>query len=123
MPSEPEIVYFLVNRQISKLTIKEAPRFSYIDQFSSSVIEFTRCAIRDNTVHAGRIHNLDPLSKGGQFVKWYEKNALWLRTRYKRAALIAPSGKRVSIGIAGPDAWRLSQQGWKLELNPYIPQE
>ena len=107
---------WLFNRSISKnLETKYIYEQGYflIDQFNSSVIEFSRCYQEGNAIFRGRIHadftymqDNKWINKEPEFGKWYKQIASWLRRNYQRMD---------SVTYIGPDAGRLFNNG-ELEL-------
>lgn len=88
---------FLVNKKLKKIKyhyIKEQKNY-YIDLIESEVIEFSRCGLKkDGHLLEGRIYvntsytiqdsfgQAQWVNKSGDFIKWYEEIARWLRKNY-----------------------------------------
>lgn len=101
----------------SRLALRpvEGQKLFMVDEFTSSVIEFSRTIVKNGKMHPGRLwaefRFLDPeekwVSKEPQFTRWYNTLSRWIRTHCSRE--VDPDF------YFGPGALELFRQG-KVEV-------
>ncbi len=123
--------FFLFNRGVSSnLVTRHVTQQGYyvIDSLQSSVIEFSRSSIRDNTMFPGRIwadftflnkERTALLPKVPEFSEWYDKLAGWIK-KYSERVIWTDSIRRQTsiVGYAGIGAQKFYDSGGRLSLNP-----